>query len=51
MVTRFKGENYPPGKEKVFITDLPMDEPFQILDKYGLRSLIENKGFRELKQG
>jgi len=51
MVVKYKGEEYSPGKEKVFITDLPVDEPFKILDKYGLRSLIENKGFRELKQG
>ena len=42
---------YSPGKEKVFITDLPVDDPLLILDEYDLRSLIENKGFRELKQG
>lgn len=51
MVTKFRGEIYPPGKEKVFITDLPASDPLLILDKYGLRSLIENQGFRELKQG
>jgi len=51
MVIKFRGEIYPPGKEKVFITDLPVDDPLLILDKYGLRSLIENQGFRELKQG
>lgn len=51
MVIKFRGRVYPPGKEKVFITDLPVDNPLLILDKYDLRSLIENQGFRELKQG
>lgn len=51
MVIKFGGESYPPGKEPVFITDLPVDDPLLILDKYDLRSLIENQGFRELKQG
>jgi len=51
MVIKFRGQEYPPGEEKVFITDLPVDDPFLILDKYDLRSLIENQGFRELKQG
>lgn len=51
MVIKFRGKVYPPGKEKVFITDLPVDDPLLILDKYDLRSLIENQGFRELKQG
>ncbi len=51
MVVKYRGEEYPPGKEKVFITDLPVDDPFEVLNKYGMRSLIENAGFRELKQG
>jgi len=51
MVVKYKGVEYSPGKEKVFITDLPVDDPFQVLNKYGMRSLIENAGFRELKQG
>lgn len=51
MVIKFRGKIYPPGKEKVFITDLPVNNPLLILDKYDLRSLIENQGFRELKQG
>ena len=51
MVIKFRGKIYPRGKEKVFITDLPVDDPLSILDKYALRSLIENQGFRELKQG
>ncbi len=51
MVTRWDGKDYPPGKEKVFLTSLPVSKPLGILDKYDLRSLIENTAFRELKQG
>jgi hypothetical protein len=51
MVTRWKGQDYSPGKEKVFLTSLPTDRPWQIIKKYNLRSLIENLAFRELKQG
>jgi len=51
VVTCWKGEEYGKGKEPVFITSLPVDKPLQIIDKYGLRFLIENIGFRELKQG
>jgi len=51
MVIKFRGHIYPPGKEPVFITDLPVNNPLLILDEYDLRSLIENNGFRELKQG
>jgi hypothetical protein len=51
MVIKFRDKTYPAGKEPVFITDLPVDNPLKILDKYDLRSLIENQGFRELKQG
>jgi hypothetical protein len=51
MVVKFRGEEYPEGKEPVFLTDLPVKDPLSILDKYDLRSLIENQGFRELKQG
>lgn len=51
MVTRWGSKEYPPGKEKVFLTSLPVSDPLEILDKYDLRSLIENTTFRELKQG
>ena len=51
MVTRWKGEDYEPGKEKVFLTSLPVDQTLQIIKKYNLRCLIENIAFRELKQG
>jgi hypothetical protein len=51
MVTRWKGEDYHPSEEKVFLTSLPVDQPLQIIKKYNLRCLIENLAFRELKQG
>ena len=51
MVTCWKGKDYEPGHEKVFLTSLGVSEPLSILDKYDLRSLIENEPNRELKQG
>ena len=51
MVTEWDGKEYPQGKEKVFLTTLQVNRPLQIIDKYDLRSLIENETFRELKQG
>lgn len=51
MVTRWGSKEYPPGKEKVFLTSLSVSDPLAILDKYDLRSLIENQTNRELKQG
>jgi len=51
MVTEWGGKVYPAGKEKVFLTTLQINRPLQIIDKYDLRSLIENTTFRELKQG
>jgi hypothetical protein len=39
------------GEEKVFLTTLAVDDPLAVLEQYGLRSLIENTAFRELKQG
>jgi hypothetical protein len=54
-VTRWQGEAYAPGAEKVFLTSLPVVHPLAVLDLYDLRSLIENTGVpsgsRELKQG
>jgi hypothetical protein len=50
VVTSGEGAPYPPGEEKVFLTTLPVDDPLAILDQDGLRSLIENTAFRELKQ-
>lgn len=51
VVTAWAGQTYPPGKEPVFLTSLPVREPLTVLDQYDLRSLIENTAFRELKQG
>jgi len=51
MVTEWNGKEYGPGHEKVFATSLEVDDPLKIIDGYSLRSLIENKVFRELKQG
>lgn len=51
VVSTWQGQAYPPGHEKVFLTSLPVDDPLEVLDRYDLRSLIENTAFRELKQG
>lgn len=51
IVTKWQGEEYETGKEKVFLTSLSVTEPLEVLDLYDLRSLIENTAFRELKQG
>jgi len=51
MVTRWKDKAYEPGHEPVFLTSLAVSKPLKILDKYDLRSLIENQTNRELKQG
>ena len=51
MVTKWDGKAYPKGKEKVFLTTLSVLKPLKIIEKYSLRSLIENTAFRELKQG
>ena len=51
MVLRWDRKEYPPGKEKVFLTNFPVSRPMLIIDQYDLRSEIENRGFRELKQG
>jgi len=51
MVTCWDGDEYNPGKEKVFLTSLDVGEPRVVIDQYDLRSLIENCGNRDLKQG
>jgi hypothetical protein len=51
MVTHWKDKMYEPGHEPVFLTSLGVSKPLGILDKYDLRSLIENQTNRELKQG
>jgi hypothetical protein len=51
VVTTWQGEAYRRGEEKVFLTSLSVAHPLDVLDRYDLRSLIENTAFRELKQG
>lgn len=51
MVTHWKDKAHEPGHEPVFVTTLGVSKPLAILDKYDLRSLIENQTNRELKQG
>jgi hypothetical protein len=51
MVTCWDGKEYNPGKEKVFLTSLDVSKPRLVIDEYDLRSLIENCGNRDLKQG
>lgn len=51
VVTRWEGKAYAGGDEKVFLTSLSIARPLDVLDRYDLRSLIENTAFRELKQG
>lgn len=51
MVLCWKGKEYKAGQEKVFLSSLPVTSPLQVINYYDDRSLIENIGFRELKQG
>jgi hypothetical protein len=51
MVVRWAGKEYEPREEKVFLTSLSVSRPRKVLERYDLRSEIENQGFRELKQG
>ena len=51
VVTEWDGKKYSAGDEKVFLTTLSVRQPLKIIDKYALRSLVENTTFRELKQG
>lgn len=51
LIQSWNGHVHRPGKEPVFVTSLPVNDPLWVLDTYDLRSLIENCLFRELKQG
>jgi hypothetical protein len=54
LVTRFRGKEIPPERQWGFITTLPLNTPKRVLRayaKYDDRSLIENKEYREMKQG
>lgn len=51
VVTKWRDKAISPGKQKVMLTSLPAEEDAAaVVKKYRLRSLIENDGFRELKQ-
>ncbi len=51
VVTEFEHHVYAPDQAKVFLTSLPITDALAVLDLCGLRSLIKNTLFRELKQG
>jgi len=51
MVTCWDNHEYEPSKEKVFLTSLDVSTPRVVIDDYDLRSLVENCGNRDLKQG
>lgn len=51
VVTQWRGKPVAPEKQKVLLTSLPAEEDAALIPiTYRLRSLIENSGFRELKQ-
>lgn len=51
VVTQWRGKGISPKKQKVILTSLPAEaDAASIVITYRLRSLIENGGFRELKQ-
>jgi hypothetical protein len=51
VVTKYKGKVVTKGRETVFLTSLDVKNPCDVVDYYDDRSLIENRLFRELKQG
>ena len=51
IITRYKDKKIPEGKETVFLTSLDVKDPLAVADFYDKRSEIENRLFRELKQG
>ena len=51
VVTTWRGKSVSPEKQVVLLTSLPTENDAALIPKkYRLRSLIENSGFRELKQ-
>ena len=50
VVTIWREMQIAVGKEKVLLTSLTLTSAVEIIQKYRLRSFIENCGFRELKQ-
>ena len=51
VVTRYKDRKLAKGKETVFLTSLDVKDPLRVADFYDKRSEIENRLFRELRQG
>lgn len=51
VVHRWGNMNYSAESGPVFLTNGPVNEPLQVLDRYDDRSIIENLLFRETKQG
>ncbi|MCX6383038.1 MAG: transposase [Actinobacteria bacterium] len=51
VVTGYKDKVVTKGRETVFLTSLDVKNPCAVVDYYDDRSLIENRLFRELKQG
>ena len=50
VVTKWADKEVAIGKEKVILTTLDTDDAIHVLKSYRARSLVENCGFRELKQ-
>jgi hypothetical protein len=50
VVTMWGDKTIGPGKEKVFLTTLETKDAVKVMKSYRARSLIENCGFREMKQ-
>ena len=51
VVTEYKNKVVTKGRETVFLTSFDVKNPCTAVDYYDDRSLIENRLFRELKQG
>ncbi len=51
LIQSYNGKAAEVGKEKVFPSNLPINDQLLIYDTYGLRGLIENCLFCKLKQG
>jgi len=50
VITKWSDKEITAGREKVILTTLETDDAIHVLKSYRARSLIENCGFRELKQ-
>jgi hypothetical protein len=50
VVRKWRGKDYGPGGNTVFVTNAALDRPLRPFDDYDDRSLIENCGIKEAKQ-